>query len=173
MSEEMEVRWCSACQKHHPLYTVNEDGELVPTFSRSTRTKWQTICKKAATRINVKRQRERRQQEAEQVSKLDLLIERRNGIIMRELHGLRRLAKRYGKPLKVTFNDIKEMFEASDYACVACHSPHPNVAHIVTLERGGISEPDNIICLCNTCKVTRGHEDINQWAKRLWLTELV
>jgi 5-methylcytosine-specific restriction endonuclease McrA len=160
-------RWCSACKVNHKLWTLNEDGEPVPTFSRNTKHGWQSICKVAATRINVKRQRERRQEQAENDPLwLNDLAVRKAGIVALELRGLRRLGAKFNRPVTVTFDSLMKLFESHNFECIACGSPYLNAAHIIPLEHGGESSIDNIVPLCNTCKIARRYENLDTWMKR-------
>jgi len=160
-------RYCAACKRTHKLWTLDDKGQPTPTFSRFKQG-WQSYCKQQASRINVESQRVRREENQDDLSRHEHELIRKSSIVASELKALKRLDKRYQRGVGVDFTSLMALFEKHDFECVACRSPYPNAAHKVTLENGGCSTEENIIPLCNTCKVTRGHEELDQWAMRTW-----
>jgi hypothetical protein len=154
--------WCSRCKTYHPEFTVNEDGNEVPTFSTSTKNEYQAWCKTSASIYNVEQQRIRRAMQSQQDNPNELV--RREMIARDEFKSLTKVTEWHGHEMHVDLQDIENMFSEYNYQCPICGSTYLNIAHNVTLECGGKTEQGNLLPLCNLHKIAKGHHTIQSWA---------
>jgi 5-methylcytosine-specific restriction endonuclease McrA len=66
-----------------------------------------------------------------------------------------------------TADDIVALIEKQRKCCAGCgkRSPNLEVDHIISVEKGGSSDPTNLQLLCRSCNASKGSKDAIAWAQ--------